>query len=268
MLILFLIRGHSSKEFIADEKAQRDTWAVDLPGKMICRWVHADPNSEQVTEEERRVNVPIEDNRANILKKTISALRYLMNHYNPDLIIITNTSSYFDFKALTRYAKTFLSEGKDFSGIFLNWKWGNTKSIVNGDTFVSGAGIYLSRKAATSLQHMDPLSYDDVADDAAITHYLVTLGMRPYSAPRNNLYSSHIFLPKFHIRAKGLVDREQTRSRMLLIHNFFQKSNVMGKLFAYLKIMRSEIRYLNTLTPRKTLRFIKREVGRVLSGKG
>ena len=79
-----------------------------------------------------------------------------------------------------------------------------------------------------------------VADDIAISNYLSNLGKKSIRIARNNLQSTHIFIPTFYIRTKNSFDSNSASKRMILIHEYFQNVNKIFRALSYFKILKNE----------------------------
>ena len=70
---------------------------------------------------------------------------------------------------------------------------------------------------------------------------------------RNNLGSTHIFVPSYYIRTKSSAVSSLARDRMHLIHSFFSQSPLHAKLKSYGRILSFEIQAFQTHPERKWL---------------
>ena len=125
-----------------------------------------------------------------------------MENLEFDVLIRTNVSTYFEPNKLLlelnqpRYKK-------DFAGGYIDR---SSQPLLNsGKSFeyISGTGMFLSKNVAKIVTELDPENYCNVFDDIAISHFLQKKKVTILRLARNNLHSTHFFIPTFHIRMKN-----------------------------------------------------------------
>ena len=107
---------------------------------------------------------------------------------------------------------------------------------------------------------MPPDKYYGIFDDIAIFNFFKNSEIKSIRMNRNNLHSTHIFIPTYHIRMKNSFNSESTVRRMLLVHNYFQAKTIRLKLFTYWKICLNEVQEFRTSSEPLYLFLIKNRV--------
>jgi hypothetical protein len=80
--------------------------------------------------------------------------------------------------------------------------------------FVSGAAIFLNRKAAQSLTSIDINLWNSVPDDVAISQFLFGRGVNPTWIPRCNLSTTSILTKRAYYRMKSSENGNMASVRM------------------------------------------------------
>jgi hypothetical protein len=221
---------------------QQCTWAKDPHPDVQIIWVRGSGKKSY----EMKVDtlyVPCVESYGNILKKTILAAKYIGENFPADLYIRSNVSTYLDLDSLQRNFK---------KRKFHNFTWGGYVDTCSNFYFpgektisyVTGTGIFLSPKLLHEMSLMNFVEYSKVPDDVAISHYLMSKDLSPVRLKRNNLGSTHVFLPTYQIRAKTSFRSEFASLRMLRIDKFY-KSGKAGRVFHFLYINVLELRMIN-----------------------
>lgn len=244
--IVVLALSTLDSEFQLDESAQRRTWAREDSKEVKVIWVRGG-GSHFYEDGDRNLVVPAPEDFGSILAKTLLAIEWINTNLNPDVIVRSNTSSYFQLDKLKKVVNKFQQNQEDFGGYFESY---------NSERFVNGAGIFLKRSAIEALSQMNPNDWIDIPDDVAISRYLFNHGLKASSLRRNNLAYHHFFFPSHHSRVKGWSNRELTRSRMELIHKFYSSGSLITKIYIYWKLLKLEITQ-SKLTPYKVLKFLR-----------
>ena len=263
--ILFLIRGH--KDFLEDELTQRQTWAKESPLHQTF-WVHGDEKIERPLVKDRQILIPLNDSRLNMLTKVLEAVKFSLSFSNPELIILTTTNTYFHIPRVMNVLEMMKSKEFQLAGHLENWSHRDSteimrgKLISKGEQFINGATMLLREQAYRSLTGISPKDYLSVPDDLAISYHFKEVGVAWLHVPRNNMYSSHFFIPKYSHRIKGTNDKGHTSKRMILIHNFYNSTNIYRMCLAYLKLQIAEVANV----PLKRLIFPKSYLLRIIKG--
>ena len=239
MKIIILIIASNNQEHEADLLCQKDTWVSDCNKNVQVIYLRG-WNNNYYHRNEDVLFVPCKEEYSLILNKTILGIQYIIENLDFDILIRSNVSTYFETHRLVReltrpaYKKGFYGGYFDKS----NQKvFGNKGSLE----YISGTGIFLSKCAAFELCKINPADYVDIFDDLAISNFLDDKKIRKIRLARNNLQSTHFFIPTYHIRAKNSANPKSASRRMYLIHDFFQARTLITKIQAYLKIQTNEI---------------------------
>ena len=138
-----------------------------------------------------------------ILYSTISAFKYLMDDFQPDFIVRTNISSFWNLKALRSYLSS-VPTTNFYSGVI---------GSIEGIQYCSGSGIVMSIDVARKLiEKADQLDLT-LIDDLSIGKLLSTLEIFPSEGSRLDIsrvrqirkYSSEKLGSYYHIRCKSLL---------------------------------------------------------------
>lgn len=199
--------------------------------------------ASEVLTQENRIYLPIDEKFTNILKKTIMSLNYLDEVYHPDIVIRTNTSSYFDLDKVIKVCEKLQEKKFDFAGYLETYKENTVFELPT--RFVNGAGIYLSKNAIKILKNVDSERYNNIPDDVAITSELESSGMKPTPLKRNNICYHHVFIPRAHIRVKSWKSKKLAQERMLLVHQFTIAETKLKKVRILIEIYMLEYRNIN-----------------------
>jgi len=244
--IVVLALSTLDTEYQLDESAQRRTWAREDSKEVKVIWVRGG-GSHFYEDGDRNLVVPASEDFGSILAKTLLAIEWINTNLNPDVIVRSNTSSYFQLDKLKRVVNKFQQNQEDFGGYF---------ETYNSERFINGAGIFLKRSAIEALTQMNPSDWVNIPDDVAISRYLLHRGLKAASLKRNNLAYHHFFFPSHHSRVKGWSNRKLTRSRMELIHEFYSSGSQITKIYIYWRLLKLEITQ-SKLTPHKVLKFLR-----------
>lgn len=261
---IYLIRGHDSEEYQLDERAQRKTWAKgsDTADKVL--WLYGDESLSESKEFDRRIYVPCQDNMQTMLQKVLLGLKYCMDAYRPEFVVLSTTNTYWNLEKSKQCFIEMKDSRTNFAGYLIKWRWEDTQTIKTGDFYVSGRSMFFDYYALQSLSFMDEENYRGLYDDAAISHYLMSRNFTPKHIKRNNFSSNHVFLPHSHIVVKGVVRRQDNRDRMHDIDIFFRKKG-LRKLFFYITMHIREIRRLDEIKLAKLPNWLRREFSRIIA---
>ena len=258
MKILILIIA--SNDFIheADLSVQQKTWIRDKHKNVqvlyLRGWNHKSYLLEQDT-----LFVPCKEDYNLILTKTILGLQYILKNISFDVLVRSNVSTYFETSRLIAEIEKPLYRQEFIGGYFDQYKLGMSNKTQNYE-YISGTGIFLSKKAVEMLITMPPDKYYGIFDDIAIFNFFKNSEIKSIRMNRNNLHSTHIFIPTYHIRMKNSFNSESTVRRMLLVHNYFQAKTIRLKLFTYWKICLNEVQEFRTSSEPLYLFLIKNRV--------
>ena len=156
--IVVLALSTLDSEFQLDESAQRRTWARKDSKEVKVIWVRGG-GSHFHDDGDRNLVVPAPEDFRSILAKTLLAIKWINTNLNPDVIIRSNTSSYFQLDKLKKVVNKFQQNQEDFGGYFESY---------NSERFINGAGIFLKRRAIEALSQMNPNDWIDIPDNIKI----------------------------------------------------------------------------------------------------
>ncbi|MEX0598725.1 MAG: hypothetical protein WD512_19735, partial [Candidatus Paceibacterota bacterium] len=117
------------------------------------------------------ISESIESLKPGVLIKTLDALEYIDNHYNYDILLRTNLSSFFMFDRLSKYIKH-LPKTMVYEGVRLRKKT---------NPYASGAGFFMSRDIVKLLidnRNEVLLDADTISDDRQIGAFLKSKNVR------------------------------------------------------------------------------------------
>jgi hypothetical protein len=248
--ILILALASTKEPYLADLLVQEETLGSISNTNVQIYWILG--GTHEIKLDKQRLYLPVEEKFPNILEKTIMAIRQLNKDLNPDIVIRTNTSSYFNLEKVHRLCEKLNSRKFDFAGYLETYK--QPTDPDRPIRFVNGSGIFLSKNATHVLEQMDFREYLGTPDDVAITLHLEKFGMTPISLKRNNICYHHLFFPRAHIRVKSWNNRSLTHHRMMLVHKFATSRNMYSKLQTALEIYRLEVKSVD-LSAKKVFNF-------------
>jgi hypothetical protein len=242
MKIIILIIASNDREHEEDLKCQENTWINNANHQVSVVYLRGwDKNFYY--KENQTLFVPCPEEYSLILKKTILGVKYVIENFDFDVLVRSNVSTYFETHRMVnelnrrKYSNDFFGGYFDRSGQKV---FENKKSFE----YISGSGIFLSKRAALKLLDLNLEQYLKIADDLAIFHYLTGKGIKRIRMTRNNLHSTHLFIPTYNIRTKNSSNPKSASRRMNLIHEYFQAKNIIGKLQSYLRIQINEFHEL------------------------
>jgi len=239
MKIVILIIASNDLEHENDSRCQAETWITTCEANTSIIFLRG-WDKDFYYKDKNTLFVPCREEYSQILNKTILGIKYIIENIDFDILIRSNVSTYFEPQLLVKELSHPAYKGSFFGGYFDKSSqkvFGNTRSFE----YISGTGIFLSKYAATELCKIKKDDYKNIHDDLAIFHFLDSKKIRRVRMARNNLHSTHIFIPTYCIRTKNSTDPESASKRMKLIHNFFQSRTIKSKIQAYLQIEANEL---------------------------
>lgn len=239
--IVVLILASYTEVNQRDYKIQEATWASQRANVFFLR---GKPGTSYSVEGQT-LYVPCEESQENILEKTKLGIAWVIRNFNCDYVVRANISCYLNMEKLDKFLSDALDSDGFEAGGFIEWYKHSTPSGVVQTPFISGAGIFMTCKAASKFEQLITTRYSGVPDDIAITKFLTESGVTIRAMKRGNIHSTRIFIPEVYIRAKSSRSSELAGKRLLLIHKFFT-SGLFGKYLTYIKITVLELRYALT----------------------
>jgi len=243
MKILILIIASEDSIHQADLITQRETW-VDTRNKNIQVIYLRGWNRNSYFLNQDTLYVPCQEKYNLILAKTILGIKYALKNLHFDVLIRSNVSTYFETNKLVKELEKPIYQEQFIGGYFDQSQSVILKNKKNKE-YISGTGIFLSKKAAEILITLNPENYLGIFDDIAIYDFLKNTELRKIRMKRSNLHSTNFFIPSYHIRVKNSFDSSSASRRMILVHGYFQAKSVKLKTFAYFKILLNEIGEFN-----------------------
>ena len=232
MKIVVLIIASNDREHEKDRLCQQKTWISnchrDVKVIFLRGW-----NEESYFEDKDVLYVPCREEYSLILTKTILGIKYIHENYNFDILIRSNVSTYFETNRLVKELNRTRYKNSFFGGYF-DQTTEKDSNMKKSSEYISGAGIFFSKDIVGDLIRLDPKEYAGVGDDIAISKYLLALGRNSLRIKRNNLQTTHIFIPTFYIRTKNSFDYNSASRRMTLIHNYFVSTTRFNQFLSYL----------------------------------
>ena len=255
MKIIFLVIASEDSVHEQDLVTQQHTWAASPPQGVNVVWLRGH-DGQSFDFDGKTLYVPCLELYGNILEKTILGVEYLIENVDFDILVRTNVSTYFNVEKTLLELKKKCFKG-DFFGGYIDKSNGGYFIRKGSQNYMSGTGIFLSRAAARRLSSLDSLVYKGIPDDVAISHFLEISGMRKVRMSRNNLGSTHIFIPSYFIRAKSSAVSSLASDRMHLIDEFFKQRSFFTKIKSYIRIFSFEIQAFRS-HPEPKWRYVQR----------
>jgi hypothetical protein len=234
--IIFLVLASNTLVNENDFQMQQKTWAITDTENIKILWVRGS-DFDEIFLEARELHVPVMEKYENILEKTFLATKWISEEYNPDFIVRTNVSTYFDLAKTEKFLARMHKNEFDLMGY--PEVTGRSYSFINEPfRFMSGAGIIFSRKAANHLKSLDSRLYTDVPDDVAISHFFDNSDIKKRFITRSNIGYTRVYFPHWYTRLKSSENAALTQDRFRLIHYHHKRRSA----FSFMRIQWNEIR--------------------------
>jgi len=215
---------------------QQKTWAITDKENIKILWVRGAETGE-IFLDSRELYVPVTEKYENILEKTVLATKWISEKYNPDWIVRTNVSTYFDLAKMEKFLAGMQKKKFDLMGY--PEVTGRSYSFINERfCFMSGAGIIFSSKAANHLKSLDCRLYAGVPDDVAISHFFSNSDIKKRFISRSNIGYTRVYFPHWYMRLKSSEDAALTQDRFRLIDYHRKRRSP----FSFMRIHWNEIR--------------------------
>ena len=223
--LAFIFIAGGSQAHLANMKAQQEACFANLPKDVRCLWLVADEEVNEVKLEDSTLYIPIMDVYENLLEKTVIGINWVLANWSPDYIIRSNTSNYFNLRALDLFFEQASEENLLYGGVR-----GTAKVQILGNeqvvTYVSGSGIYLSSLMARELVQIDHASYLEVVEDVAIGMYLSNRGFSITEIPRNDVTDWNPLEFGLQLRIKAWHSDDLTLKRFKEISRMLKQSGL------------------------------------------
>jgi len=239
MKIVFLILASNTAVNEDDFRMQQKTWAREDTGNTLIVWVRGQNYGDQKFHN-RELTVEIPESTENILEKTKLAINWISSNFQPDFIIRTNVSTYFNIIEMEKFLEVNLNSDVDFFG-YPEYTGAKIRFIDPGFCFFSGTGLILSKRGYLALAEINSKDYEGIPDDVAISHFLNQHGLISRKIHRGNLGYTRLFIPHRFIRLKSSESALLTQSRFVLVHEFYTRRGISH----YIRVQLAEFRYMN-----------------------
>jgi hypothetical protein len=237
--IVYLVLASETRINQADLLMQKKTWARKDSGSSIIVWVRGQINGAQKFKD-RELTVETPELTENILEKTKLAINWISLNFQPDFIVRTNVSTYFDIAEMEKFLEAHLDSSADFLG-YPEYTGNKLRFIGPGFCFFSGTGLILSKRGYSALLEINSKEYEGIPDDVAMSHFLNRQGLISKKIHRSNLGYTHLFIPHRFIRLKSSESALLTQSRFVLVHEFYTYRGISK----YIRVQLAEFRYIN-----------------------
>jgi hypothetical protein len=176
-----------------------------------------------VSQEGDRVVTGVPETLLNTNPKTIAGLRYMLDNYDFDYLLRTNTSTYLNRQLLADFVRE-LPETRYYGGFI---------SESDGDRYASGTCTLLSRDAVEII-NADPQWEYNIVDDMAMGRSMKRSGIALQPFDRINLLTSeHLdsldadtLRSVFVVRCKGIHNREHDVVAMHRVHELYRDAGL------------------------------------------
>jgi len=236
--ILYIIVASNDPTNELDLSMQRKTWLKSLPKYSQAIVLRGQEDSFYSFDGET-LHVPCPESYDNILRKTILGFKWVIENLEFDLLIRTNVSTYYSPMRASDVINRMHLSNLEFGGFIERSNFG-TKSISVVQPFVTGTGIFLTKRSVIELTNLNPEEFQGIPEDLSISRYLVEKNSRMVSFPRINLHSTHLFLPGFQTRLKSSEISELASRRFQAVFNYYEQNSLTGKTSSYFRILKLE----------------------------
>ena len=227
--LVVLVLGHHARPYSDNEAVQRDTWAAEARRDSRVRvfWVFADPSRDAVHQDQRgNLFVPVSTEVSEavgnsvVLEKSIGAMIWAAERFDPNYILRTNTSSYLCLPELLAELEPLPSSGL-YRG-FIGTHSDQPRAEID---FVSGASMLMTRDVVARLVDVDVSSYPGLLEDVAIGAFLQEQGVEPQLAGRISLSDGEPLSYGGFVRLRAIFSDRITRQRMREVDAIFSEAD-------------------------------------------
>ena len=255
MRCIFLVIDGGSPHYDSLGKVQRSTWVARNQNHFPVVFVRGggEMAGYQWDAASHTLSVPCEEKFSHILLKTVLALRWVLERFEPDYVIRTNNSSHWNLRGvLDTYAT---APRKQFYGGYLGFvEVGVGRDLPEGKLpFVSGAGLWLSGDLAKRVASSRGIVALHPDDDVAVALYMRQIGVMAHRLDRSDITEYGSLRTVAHSRLKHLSRPPQAGRRLTQLDKASNLRSSLGiTLWAVAYTVRELISFWSE--PRKTLR--------------
>lgn len=241
--VLYVILASDDPTNELDLCMQRKTWIQTVSGnsRVVILRGHEKPGFDFDGE---TLRVPLHESYENILKKTILGFNWILENIDFDLLIRTNVSTYYDTRRIKDVLRRMQLDQAEFGG-FVEHSNFDSDENSDGETFVTGTGIYLTKNSVVKLGSLNDLDFKGIPEDLSISRFLLKTKAKMISFPRVNLHSTHITLPGFQTRLKSSEISELASLRFRTLFSIKTQRSFPKKVLALLFGFKLEISHIH-----------------------
>jgi hypothetical protein len=184
-------------------------------------WLRGGTKNYKWDSESSTLSVPCAENFENLLLKTQLGVSWVLKEMNPDFIIRTNNSSFWELELAMANVLS-LPRTSTYAGVLVKrGRASDSLGLEKSRAFVSGAGMYLSRDCAHFITEHDSNMFAGLNDDVAIGAILSGPGspvLAPIELSRCDLTDYQVYIRSAHTRVKHWSRGRVTVRRMIRLH--------------------------------------------------
>jgi hypothetical protein len=241
--VLYVILASDDSTNELDLSMQRKTWIRKISGDSRVVILRGHEKSGFDFDGET-LRVPIPESYQNILEKTILGFNWILENIDFDLLIRTNVSTYYETGRIKDVLDRIQLDRAEFGGFVERSNFGSAETS-DGETFVTGTGIYLTKNSVLKLSSLDHAGFHGVPEDLSISRFLIEKGAKMISFPRVNLHSTHIIVPGFQTRLKSSEISDLASLRYRTLFSFYTEQSFSRKALAFFSGLMLEISYMH-----------------------
>jgi hypothetical protein len=241
--VLFVILASDDPTNERDLGMQRKTWLQTVSGDSSVVILRGHEKTGFDFDGET-LRVPVPESYENILKKTILGFNWILENIDFDLMIRTNVSTYYDTRRIKDVLLRMQLDRAEFGGFVEHSNFERDENS-DGETFVTGTGIYLTKNSVIKLVSLNDSDFKGIPEDLSISRFLLNANAKMISFPRVNLHSTHIFLPGFQTRLKSSEISALASLRFRTLFRVKTQKSFPKKILALLAGLKLEISHMH-----------------------
>lgn len=252
--IVFLFLAGGSEAHFQNLAVQKKLFLKHTQENMKFFWMLSSSKIHTIELEDSILRIPVQDKYSNLLEKTRLGIEWVMQNENPDILIRSNTSNFFDFRYLQCVRDSIPTNQEFYGGFTAPSPWEYTERFGEKFDYVSGSGIFLSRNSAKLLINIDVNYYSGVVEDVAIGHFFAKKLIKTTFINRWNLTDWQPYVNTFQIRVKSWNSDKVTVKRFKTLSRI-QNSYFLWK--AILKFIFKLSEFFRAVGQRELVRAVK-----------